>query len=115
MRADNKLHQRTETPNGRCPEKVQSRHGCLEPLAKTGISLEASYGICQLRGKEVVLGNVHSVSGPQKNMVDGSVTSIVQPDSYLLANRSSGNNEVVENYGHVLEPPHQPACASRPD
>src|SRR5258708_20675175 len=72
-----KLHQRAETPNGRRPEKVQSRHRRLEPLAEPRISLEATYGLCQLRGKEIVLGNVHSIARSQKNMVDGSLASVI--------------------------------------
>ena len=77
MRADDKLHQRAETPNGRRPEKVQSRHRRFEPLAEPRISLEATYGLCQLRGKEIVFGNVHSISRSQKNMVDGSLACVI--------------------------------------
>ena len=77
MRPDDKLHQRAETPNGWRPEKVQSRHGRFETLPEPRISLEANYGLCQLRGKEIVFGNVHSISRSQKNMVDGSFASII--------------------------------------
>ena len=62
MGADDKLHQRAKTPNRRCTQKVQSGHGRFEPLSESRISSEAIDGLCQFRWKEVVLGNIHSVS-----------------------------------------------------
>jgi hypothetical protein len=106
MRADDELHHRAETPNGRRPKKVQSRHGRFEALLEPRISLEATYGLRQLWGKEIVLGNVHSISRSQKNMVDGSFASVIELNSYPLAHGSSGNNRTAEVYGHVLEPRH---------
>ena len=106
MRADDELHHRAETPNGRRPKKVQSRHGRFEALLEPRISLEATYGLRQLWGKEIVLGNVHSISRSQKNMVDGSFASVIELNSYPLAYRSGGNNRTAEVYGYVLEPRH---------
>jgi hypothetical protein len=82
---DDKLHQRTETPNGWRPENMQLRHGGFEALTKPRVPLETTYGLCQLRSKEFVFGNVHAVSSAQKNVVDGSVAAVIQPDSYPLA------------------------------
>jgi hypothetical protein len=82
---DDKLHQGTKTPNGWGPENMQLRHGCFEALTKPRVPLETIYGLCQLRSKELVFGNVHSVSSAQKNVVEGSVAAVIQPDSYPLA------------------------------
>jgi hypothetical protein len=77
MRTDDELHQRAETPNGRRSENVQTWHGGFEPLTEPRISFEAAYGLRQRRCKEIVFGNVHAISGPEKNMVDGSLVSII--------------------------------------
>src|ERR1700730_195126 len=115
MCTDDKLHQGSETPNGWRPENVQLRHGRFEALTEPRVSLEMTYGLCQLRSKEIVFGNVHSVSGSQKNMVDGSVAAVIQPDSHALAKRRSGNDGMSEFCGHVLKPTYQPTRSGRPD
>src|SRR5260370_41141364 len=70
MRADDKLHQGAKTPNRWCTKKVQSGHGRFEPLAETRISSKAIYGHRKFWGKEVVLGNIHSISGSRRRMAD---------------------------------------------
>ena len=77
MGADDKLHQRAKTPEGWRADKVQTRHGAFEPRLKPRIAMEAIYRFCQFWGKEIVFGNIHAISGSQKNMVNGSLASVV--------------------------------------
>jgi hypothetical protein len=77
MRADHKLHQRAKTPKGWRADKVQARHGAFEPRLEPRIAMEATYRCCEFWGKEIVLGNIHSISGSQKNMVSGSLASVI--------------------------------------
>ena len=45
MRANDKLHQRTKTPYGWRPDKVQSGYGGFKPFLEPWISLETTYGL----------------------------------------------------------------------
>ena len=38
--------------------------------------------MCELRVKELIFGNVHSISSPEKNVVDGSQTSVIEPNAW---------------------------------
>src|SRR5260370_24273549 len=57
----------------------------------------------ELRVKEIVFRNVHFVSGSQKNVVDGSQASVIEPNPDALANRSSGNNRRSEEHTSELQ------------
>jgi len=104
VRADNKLHERTETPNGGRSKKVQSRYGRFKPFGKPRKTLKAAYGLCELRVKELIFGNVHFISGSQKNVVNGSQASVIELNLYAPANRDSRNNRTAKVHGHALEP-----------
>jgi len=45
MGANDKLHQRTKTPNGWRPDKVQSGYGGFKSFLEPRISLETTYGL----------------------------------------------------------------------
>jgi len=115
VRADDKLHQRAKTPDRWRTKNVQPRNGCFEAFTQPRVSLEATYGICEPRRKEDVLGNVHPISCSEENMVDDPFASIVQLDFYPIAKGSSRNNGTAEFHGHVLEPRHKPSRAGWPD
>jgi len=102
--ANNKLHERTETPNGGRSKKVQSRDGRFKPVAESRETFKATYGMCEFRVKEIVLGNIHFVSGSQKNVVNGSQASVIELNLYAPANRDSRNNRTAKVHGHALEP-----------
>ncbi len=85
---------------------MQSRYGRFKPFAKPRKTLKAAYGLCELRVKELIFGNVHLISGSQKNVVYGSQASVIQLNPDALANRSSGNNRTVQAHRHALEPLH---------
>ena len=115
MRADNKLHKRTEAPNGWRPKKMQSRNRRFKPVGESRVTSEATYGICQFRVKEVVLGNVYSVSGSQQNVVNGSDASIIKLDLYAPANLGGADAGTAKAHGYTLKPLYQPARTGGPD
>ena len=78
MRTDNKLHERAETPDGWRAENVQAGHGCLEALTEPRESSEAANGFRQLGCEEVVFGNIDSIAGSKKNVVRGSLASVIE-------------------------------------
>src|SRR5712671_2459579 len=90
IRTNDKLHQRAEAPNGGRPQNVQLRHGRFKALTEPRVSLETTYGLRQLRRKELVFGNVHSVSSAQKNMIEVSFAAVIQADSYALVKGRCG-------------------------
>src|SRR5258708_25816253 len=78
MRGDDELHQRAEAPNGGGAQDVQSREGRFEAVGEAGVSLVPTDGTSKFGGEKIVLGNIHAISGSQENMVEVSLTSVIE-------------------------------------
>src|SRR5437867_13167153 len=102
MRAGDKLHERAEAPRGWRTENVQTRHRRFESLPEPRVTVEAVYGLYNLGGKELVLGNVHVVSSPEKNMCDRSLATLVHPDLHSPATFGGSNIATSVSNRNVL-------------
>src|SRR5882724_5812149 len=115
MRADHELHQRTEAPNGGGAQDVQSREGRFEAVGETGVSLVAADGTSKFGSEKIVLGNIHAISGSQENVVEVSLTSVIEAHFDARAIRCGGRYCASKVHWHVLWSLHHPSRASRPD
>jgi hypothetical protein len=71
--------------------------------------------LSELRSKEIVLGNVHAISGSQENMVDDSLASVIQAHFDPLPNRSSADNKTAEGLAYVSDTRDEPTGTPGPD
>ena len=71
------MHEWAKAPAGWRTENVQTRHRSFEPFPEPRVTVEATYGLHQLRSKEIVPRDVYPVARSQKNMVDRSLASVV--------------------------------------
>src|SRR5215467_15027313 len=114
MRADDKLHQRAEAPDGRCPKNMQTWYGRFEPFAKPRVSLLTANRTCQSGGEETVFCDIDAVPSSQKNVIDGSLAPVIEFHPYLVRKCGSRNNGASQFHRHALKPRDQPTSARRP-
>src|SRR5580704_7525690 len=111
MRADDELHQRAEAPHGWRSQNVQSREGCFESTGESRVSLVAANRTRKFGSEEIVLGNVHAISGSQENVVEVSLASVIEAYFDARALRCGGHNGASKVHRHIFEPLDQPSRA----
>src|SRR6266849_946506 len=115
MCANNKLHQRPETPDGGRSKNVQPGHRRFKSIGQSRVTAEREYGLCEVWREEFVFGYVYFVSGSKEHLIECSRAPIIQPHFYFSAGRNGGNYRMAKMHGHFLKALDQPSCASRPD
>src|SRR5208282_1603071 len=112
-RARHKLHEGPKTPSCWRTQNMKAFNRGFEPGLQNGVTLEATNRLLKLRRKEIVFRNIHSIPSSEKNVVNGAVTSIVEPNLHLSTNQSNRNDRTSQMNGHIPQPIHQPAGTSR--
>jgi hypothetical protein len=75
--AGDKLQQRAEGSRGGRTDDVQAVDRGFQAFAKAGVAIPLPDGRQEARIKEVIPGNIDTITGAEQNMIDDPLASVV--------------------------------------